>query len=84
MDRLLDEIESFITPEMNEKLTTMISDQEIQKTLFHMDATKSLGPDGLPAMFYQQHWPMIQKEVCDAVREFLAGGDIPIDFNDTV
>jgi hypothetical protein len=84
MDRILDKIEAFVSPEMNEKLTATISDQEIQKALFQMGATKAPGPDGLPALFYQRHRPMIQTEVCDAVREFLAGGDNPIDFNDTV
>jgi hypothetical protein len=46
MDRILDKIEAFVTPDMNEKLTTTISDQEIQKALFQMGATKAPGQMG--------------------------------------
>jgi hypothetical protein len=84
MDRILDKIEAFVTPEMNETLSASISNHEIQKALFQMGATKAPRPDGFPALFYQRHWSLIQNEVCDVVREFLAGGDSPIDFNDTV
>jgi hypothetical protein len=39
MDTILDKIEAFVTPEMNERLTATISDQEIEKALFQMGAT---------------------------------------------
>jgi hypothetical protein len=49
-----------------------------------MGPTKSPGPDGLPALFFQRHWAMLKTDVCLAVRDFLAGNDSPIDFNDTI
>jgi hypothetical protein len=84
MDMILNRISSFVNSEMNDMLTATFSDQEITKALFQMGPTKSPGPDGLPALFYQRHWPIIQGKVCNAVREFLAGGDSPSDFSDTV
>jgi hypothetical protein len=41
-------------------------------------------PDGLPALYYQHHWTLLKDEVCRAVRDFLNGGPIPYDFNDTI
>jgi hypothetical protein len=84
MESILDRISAFVTPAMNEMLTGAISDEEIEKALFQMGVTKAPGPDGLPALFYQKHWAMLKREVCEAVREFLAGGDSPFDFNATV
>jgi hypothetical protein len=83
MDMILNRIPSFVNSEMNEMLTTTFSDEEITNALFQMGPTKSPRSDGLPALFYQRHWPIIQGEVCNAVHEFLAGGDNPSDFNGT-
>jgi hypothetical protein len=84
MDRILDRIETVVTPEMNDKLTAAITDEEIETALFQMGPTKAPGPDGLPALFFQRHWAKTKTEVCVAVRDFLAGRDCPSDFNNTV
>jgi hypothetical protein len=84
MDTILDKVETFVTPQMNEMLTATISNQEIEKALFQMGATKAPGPDGLPALFFQRHWASIKGEVCLAVKDFLTRGDCPLDFNDTI
>jgi hypothetical protein len=49
-----------------------------------MGPTKAPGADGLPAMFYQRHWPLLKNSVCSAVRDFLEGKDYPEDFNDSI
>jgi hypothetical protein len=69
---------------MNEDLCKAYSDEEIRVALFQMGPTKAPGPDGFPAMFYQVHWELVQKDVCDAVRSFFGGGDIPDGFYDSV
>lgn len=83
-DRILDLFEGLVTPEMNSKLTTPISDAEIETALFQMGPTKAPGPDGLPALFYQRHWLLVKEDVCNVVREFLGGAAIPDSFNETI
>jgi hypothetical protein len=69
---------------MNSKLMAPFSDVEIEAALFQMGPTKSPGPDGLPALFFQRHWSLLRSHVCKAVRDFLAGKACPEDFNDTI
>jgi hypothetical protein len=84
VNAILDNVETLVSDDMNSKLVAQVTDEEVERALFQMGPTKALGPDGLPALFYQQHWSLVREEVCRAVREFLSGGDIPEDFNDTV
>jgi hypothetical protein len=47
-----------------------------------MGPPKAPGPDGFPAMFYHVHWELVKDMVCDAVRSFLGGDEIPEGFCD--
>lgn len=41
--------------------------------LFQMYPTKSLGPDGFPAHFYQRHWDVCGEDVTAVVLHLLNG-----------
>lgn len=69
---------------MNLRLTAAITDAEVESALFQMGPTKSPGPDGLPALFYQRHWPLLKRDICTAIRDFLSGAPAPDSFNVTV
>jgi hypothetical protein len=76
-DVVLDAIQGKVTDDMNAELCRPYSDEEIRTALFQMGPTKSLGPDGFPALFYQTHWEFFKVEICAAVRGFLNGEDLP-------
>jgi len=67
----------------NEIMCKPYSNEEIKEALFQMGPTKAPCLDGFPALFYQKHWTMLQDDICQAVRNFLEGGEIPYGLCDT-
>jgi hypothetical protein len=84
IDVVLNDIPRKVTDEMNVDLTREYTNEEIRTTLFQMGPTKAPGPDGFPALFYQTHWDFFGNEICQAVRSFLEGGDIPEGLCDSI
>jgi hypothetical protein len=67
----LGDLDGRVTREMNETLTRTFTVAEVDFALHQMHPLKSPGPDGFSACFYQNSWPMVKGEVCNAVLEFL-------------
>ncbi|KAA3468179.1 reverse transcriptase [Gossypium australe] len=63
--KILEEVESSITPEMNEVLNSPYTTEEILRALKGMGPLKAPGLDGFPALFFQKHWHIVGKEVIE-------------------
>jgi hypothetical protein len=83
-DAVLNAIPPKVTAKMNDDLCKPYTDEEIGAALFQMGPTKAPGPDGFPALFYQTHWDFFKEEICNAVRSFISGGEVPEGFCDSV
>lgn len=52
-----------------------ISEVEVKKALFDMDAWKAPGPDGFPAGFYQGSWEVVAQSLFDFAKECIFSSD---------
>ena len=82
-DRFLEEIGSSISPQMNEMLLRLATEEDVRQALFMMHPEKASGPDGMTALFYQHSWNIIKKDVVELVNNFLVIGDIDSRLNIT-
>jgi hypothetical protein len=73
-----------VTEEINQNLCRPFTFEEVEKALFMMKPNKSPGPDGFTAGLYQKHWLLLKDDICEAVLNFLGGGELPTDVNKTI
>ncbi|KAA3488060.1 reverse transcriptase [Gossypium australe] len=68
--RILEGVDSCISPEMNEVLNSPFTADEILVALKGMGPLKAPGSDGFPALFFQKYWQIVGKDVLDFVWVF--------------
>ncbi|KAA3466274.1 reverse transcriptase [Gossypium australe] len=71
---LLQGIEKKIPSNINELLLSVFTEEEVFSALKDMGPTKAPGPDGFPAMFFQQYWHIVGKDVIDFCLGILNNG----------
>ena len=60
-------IPQLVTDEINEQLTSEFMEWEIQEALKQMAPLKAPRPNGMPPLFYQHFWGMINQEVTSTI-----------------
>jgi len=83
MEEVLATIPTRVTDDMNNMFLHPYSDTEIYEALQMMGPTKSPGPDGFNAFFFQQYRDIIGRDVMSQVKSILAGDSIPSTLNHT-
>uniref|UniRef100_A0A2N9I0Z5 Reverse transcriptase domain-containing protein n=1 Tax=Fagus sylvatica TaxID=28930 RepID=A0A2N9I0Z5_FAGSY len=63
-----------ISSMQNEALCNIPTPLEIKNVIFGMYNLKAPGPDGLPALFYKQYWPIVGESVISVVQNFFRSG----------
>jgi hypothetical protein len=59
-----------ISPEDNEKLVAMFTEQDVKEVVFKMKHNIAPGPDGFPAEFYQIFWETIKGDLMALFKDF--------------
>ena len=67
-----------------EKLEVEFIKKDVEDALISMHPTKSLGPDGMPALFYQNYWGLIGDRISKACFKILNNGDSVEEWNKTI
>ena len=83
MEDCLDAVESRVTDDMREFLSTQFTAEEVQVALFQMRPTKAPGPNGMNALFYQKFWHIVGDSIILAVLDFLNNGNMLPNINHT-
>lgn len=52
----------------NGRLIRAAPDEEIFQVVYQISPLKTLGPDGMYVIFYQQCWNMLNRNVCGMIR----------------
>ncbi|KAA3461042.1 reverse transcriptase [Gossypium australe] len=73
-DRILSGVDTCALEEDNVKLKARFTKEEIWTALMKMGPTKAPGEDGLPAIFYQNCWPIIGENVSNYCLQQLNNG----------
>jgi len=83
IEGILEAVPSRVTESMNDMLNRAYTEAEIREALSAMGPTKSPGPDGFNACFFQRFWHIVGKDVTSMVQSILAGDSLPPRLNHT-
>ena len=83
MEECLNPVQSKVTDDMQEFLSSEFTAEEVKVALFQMGPIKALGPNGMNALFYQKFWHVVGNNVVLAVLDFLNNGNMLPDINHT-
>ena len=74
MDQVLSLVDRVVTLEMNQSLLQPYIVEEVQRALFQMHPSKSLGPNGMSPFFFQNFWHIVGVDVTNVVLYVLHSG----------
>ena len=80
---MLDAVHPKVTARMNSTLTREFQAIEVEKALKQMHPLTTLGPNGMPPLFYHHFWPIVKSIVMHIALDFLNLGIFPPKFHDT-
>ncbi|KAL0292690.1 UNVERIFIED_CONTAM: Retrovirus-related Pol polyprotein from type-2 retrotransposable element R2DM [Sesamum radiatum] len=66
-----------------ECLILPVTEEEIKEAFFDISEESAPGPDGYTSLFYKAAWPVIGRDVCEAVKEFFVSGRLLKQINAT-
>ena len=74
---MIEVIPHVVTPDMNVELDREFTIEEVEVAIKQMAPLKSLGPDGMTHLFYQNYWSLIGSDVTHSILHYLHNGVLP-------
>ena len=83
MEECLNAVQSKVTDDMREVLSSVFTTEEVKVALFQMGPTKTPRHNGKNAIFYQNFWHVVGDNVVLVVLDFLNNGNMLSEINHT-
>jgi hypothetical protein len=83
-DRVSQLIQKRFSTSCIDGMQATVSREEVRRTVFSMKASKAPGPNGFSAGFFQNAWPIVGRDVTDAILEFFYLGRLLREANATI
>ena len=83
MEECLNAVQSKVTDDMREVLSSVFTTKEVKVALFQMGPTKAPRLNGMNAIFYQNFWHVVGDNVVLVVLDFLNNGNMLSEINHT-
>ena len=80
---VVEAIDPKVSAEMNQSLIKQFTREEVEAALKQLHPSKSPGPDGMPALFYQNYWDIVGSDVVCMVLNVLNSNMSMADLNKT-
>ena len=84
VETLTDILQTSIPAEAQTELIKPNTVEEVRSTMFSIDGEKAPGPDGYTAHFLKVTWPIVHKDVTEAVFYFFQTKELHPAFNSTI
>lgn len=84
INQVTDAVEPCVTHAMNMILNRPFTEEDIKTAVFYLSPSKSPGPDGLPALFYQKTWDVIKETLVRDLSRILNNGAGLGEWNKTI
>jgi hypothetical protein len=73
-----------LDPTSHASLLALVINDIIKQALFNIDDDKALGPDGYTLFFFKKSWDIIGGDLCLAVHDFFASGNLLKQINHSI
>lgn len=83
MEECLNAVQSTITNDLREVLSSEFTAEEVKMALLQMGPTKAPGLDGMNVLFYKKFWHIVGDNVVLAMLDFLYNGNMLPEINHT-
>ena len=80
---ILEAVKPSVSEGMNAQLLSPFLREEVEVAVKQMKPISAPGPDGMPSLFYQSFWSLIDVDICSAVLDCLNNCKIPLEINST-